>query len=101
MSGSDVDLFAKSAFQKSRNIGRLDFQPTFDDELPYDPVIAGKCNNVSSCISDAVISGLVAVGVNTKQGIQETQTKAAETSEHLFYLFYFLCINWLNIQKYK
>ena len=80
MSASDVDLFAKSAFQKSRNIGRQNFQPTFDDELPYDPVIAGKCNNVSSCISDAVISGLVAVGVNTKQGIQETQTKAAETS---------------------
>jgi hypothetical protein len=40
LSGSDVDLFAKSAFQKSRNIGRLDFTPTFDDELPYDPVIA-------------------------------------------------------------
>jgi hypothetical protein len=94
LSASDADLFAKSAFQKSRNVGRIDdFVPTFDDELPYDPVIAAKCNNVSSCISDAVISGLVAVGVNTKQGIQETQTKAAETSKHFFYLFLFLCIN--------
>ncbi len=58
--------------------------PTFDDELPFNADIAKLCNNVSSCISDAIISGIPDVGVKTKTGIQETQTKAAETSKFYF-----------------
>jgi hypothetical protein len=70
--------------------------PTFDDELPYDANIAKLCNYVSACISDAIISGIPDVGVKTKTGIQEKQTKAAETSKFFFFFFFKLILILLN-----
>jgi hypothetical protein len=61
------------------------FQPTFDDELIPDPSIVAACNNDSLCISDATISGLVSMGVDTKSGQAAVQNSVAQISKILEY----------------
>ena len=69
----------------------VSFSPTFDDELTPDPSIIATCKNDSSCISDALISGLVSMGVATQSGIAAVQDSVAQISE-----IYSTSYNWIN-----
>ncbi len=57
------------------------FEPTFDDELPLDPSIVAACKNDSLCISDATISGLKSMGLDTKSGQAAVQNSVAQISK--------------------
>ena len=57
------------------------YDPVFVDELPRDPSIVAACNNNPSCISDATISGLVSMGVDTKSGQAAVQNSVAQISK--------------------
>ncbi len=106
-----MDLFADSLASRmnlqanpySMIFPKLDtaFLPTFDDELIPDPKIAAACNNDSLCISDATISGLVSMGVDTKSGQAAVQNSVAQISKIIEYLiswspiyFFFIKNRW-------
>ena len=94
LTSADVDLFL---FLNSTTASRIYLQenpysmifpkqgdvydPVFVDELPRDPSIVAACNNNPSCISDATISGLVSMGVDTKSGQAAVQNSVAQISK--------------------
>jgi hypothetical protein len=93
LSSNDKDLFEQTISSK-KNLQPYSlifphsltsvFEPTFDDELTPDPSIVAACKNDSSCISDATISGLISMGVDTKSGQAAVQNSLAQTSENFF-----------------
>jgi hypothetical protein len=72
------------AITRARSGPRLvtNYQPTFLEDLPApDPTVAQACGTVKACLLDALISGLLGVGVDTQQNKQNAQKSVVINSE--------------------
>jgi hypothetical protein len=58
------------------------YQPTFLEDLPApDPSVSKACGTVKACLLDAMISGLVGVGVDTQQNKETAQKSVVINSK--------------------
>lgn len=81
---SEDDFFVIENENTGRSILRsatFEYQPTFLEDLNItDSFVNETCKGVVSCISDAILSGLIGVGVSTLNGLQNTQQAISQSS---------------------